>query len=85
MSPRRVLTALLWFFAAAGLFMLGTLWAIGFGQGLQKVWPFIPVLLGAVMLAAVAHYLTLQQDPLRTYRQRHKPLAGPKPGAALPD
>ena len=85
MSPRRVLTAVLWFFAAAGLFMLGTLWAIGLGHGLRAVWPLVPVLFGAVLLAAVAHYLTYQQDPLRTYRQRHKRLAGPKPGAALPD
>jgi hypothetical protein len=79
------LTALLWFFAAAGAFGLGTLWIIAHGGSLGGVWPLLlPVLCGALLLGAVAHVLKHTQSALTRYRSQHKPLAGPRPGAALP-
>lgn len=85
MSPRRTSNALLWLFAAAGLFGLVTLWIIAQGHGLGSVWPLLPVLCGALLLGAVAHVLKHYQSALTRYRLQHKPLAGPRPGAALPD
>ena len=85
MSPRRTLNSLLWLFAAAGLFGLGTLWVLAQGHGLASVWPLLPVLCGVLLLAAVAHGLKHYQRALTRYRLQHKPLAGPRPGAALPD
>jgi hypothetical protein len=83
MSMRGKLTLLLWGVAAAAAFAVSALGVIAAQDGKLSVWALVAFAWSAAMLAGLGHHLS-QHDAATRYRQHHKPLAGPRPGAELP-
>ena len=52
--------------------------------GDMTFWSAVAIVLGAPFLAAILRYTANARDPVQRYVARHKPLAGPRPGAELP-
>ena len=70
--------------AAAAIFAVSTLWVIAGRGGHLSAWAVIPFFWSAVLLAGVAHALRQLPGTLTGYRRHHRPLAGPREGAQLP-
>lgn len=84
MSMRGKLPLLvLWGAAAAAALAVSVLAVAAAQDGKLGVWALVAFAWSAALLAGFGHHLT-QQDPISRYRQQHKPLAGPRPGAELP-
>jgi hypothetical protein len=84
MQLHKILAAMLWPLAVLVAFAIGTMWVVDTQSGKISAWAILPFFWGAAVLAIVVHYLAQWRDPLNRYLTRHKPLAGPRPGAELP-
>jgi hypothetical protein len=84
MTMHRGLTAVLLLVAGAAILVAVAAWPLGVQSG--KVSPAILVAFfwAVALVAMLAHFLSQGGDALTRYRLRHKPLAGPRPGADLP-
>jgi hypothetical protein len=83
MSLRDILRAGLWSLATLAIF-LGCVWFADPQTGKVGAWAIVPFFWGGAAVAAGAHLIAQWRDPLVRYLARHKPLAGPRPGAELP-
>jgi hypothetical protein len=75
------------FLVAAGigcLVALAAMLARAGESGRIGAWALVVLYWGAAVLAALVHYIAQRQDPVDRYLARHRPLAGPRPGAELP-
>jgi hypothetical protein len=68
----------------AGFAALGSVIASLAQGGLMAAWALVLFFWGAAGLAALAQATIQRQDPMSRYLSRHRPLAGPRPGAELP-
>jgi hypothetical protein len=69
-----------WIAAAAAAFTFSSLWVLMAPEGQASAWALAASALGAVLAAGLA----LNRSQLARYRERHRPLAGPRRGARLP-
>ena len=81
---RRELGNLLMLGLAAAVFSLSTLWIIAAAQDYGKVLAALPFAGSALLMAGIAWKIRPIPGTLAHYRRRHRPLAGPRPGADLP-
>jgi hypothetical protein len=84
MLLHKFLAALLWPVAVCAIIAVMGLWLVDTQSGKISAWAIVPFFWGAALLAGVVHYVGQLRDPIGRYLARHKPLAGPRPGAELP-
>jgi hypothetical protein len=84
MGLHKILAAMLWPLAVLLAFAMAVIWVVDVQSGKLSAWAILPFFWGAAIVAIVVHYLGQWRDPLTRYLARHKPLAGPRPGAELP-
>ena len=84
MFLHKFLTAALWASAVAAGLILCAVWIVDTQSGKISAWAILPFFWGAALFAVLVHYLAQLRDPISRYLARHKPLAGPRPGAELP-
>jgi hypothetical protein len=81
---RRDVSLVLILGAAAAVLGLGTLWMLAAGQERIGVAAILPFAVSALLMAGVAWKVRPSPGTLAHYLRRHEPLAGPRPGAELP-
>lgn len=82
--PRR-LTHPLWLLLAGVAAALCAIWLYAPLTGNVGLWALLPLLVSAAMIVATAHHLAQRHHAGRPqYERNRKPLAGPRPGARLP-
>ena len=81
----RILAVLLWPLAVVVVFAVCAYWIVDAQSGKISAWVILPFFWGAALMAVVAHYVAQWRDPISRYLASHKPLAGPRPGAELPE
>jgi hypothetical protein len=84
MLLHKVLRAVIWPLAALAAFAMCALWFADTHGGKVSAWAILPFFWGAALVALVVHHLGQLRDPISRYLARHKPLAGPRPGAEIP-
>jgi hypothetical protein len=84
MLLQRILNAALWLGAVAAGLVICAVWLVDTQSGKISAWAILPFFWGAAAFAVLVHYLGQLRDPIGRYLSRHKPLAGPRPGAELP-
>ena len=84
MSLRNVLRAAMGPLATLAIFAACVSWFADTESGKVGAWVILPFFWGGAVVAAGVHLLAQLRDPLGRYLTRHKPLAGPRPGAELP-
>jgi hypothetical protein len=82
MLLRNVLQVVLWSLATLAIFAACVFWFADAESGKVGAWVILPFFWGGAMVAAGIHQLAQLRDPLARYLARHKPLAGPRRGAA---
>jgi hypothetical protein len=82
---QRGLAAVLWTVAGAGTIAAGMAWGFGVQNGKMSAVAPVAIFWSAALVAVVVHHLSQSAGALTRYRLHHKPLAGPRPGAELPE
>jgi peptidoglycan/LPS O-acetylase OafA/YrhL len=85
MLSRNRLMSLVGLCAAGVAFILGSVWIIAGAGPAPGPWAVLPLAGSAALLACTAIAIGARRNDLRRYRVQHKPLAGPRPGAQLPN
>jgi len=85
MTMHRGLAAVLWLLAGAALLVAGAAWAVDMQTGKMNAFILVLFFWSVALVAVVVHYLSQGADALTRYRLYHKQLAGPRPGAELPE
>jgi peptidoglycan/LPS O-acetylase OafA/YrhL len=83
MLPRSRSSYLLALAAAGGAFAVCTIWLIS-TRGAPGPLLVLPFVLSGLALITLAHLVAHRHDVRTRYHLRHRPLAGPRPGARLP-
>ncbi len=84
MSLRNVLRAAMGPLATLAIFAACVFWFADTESGKVGAWVILPFFWGGAIVAVGVHHLAQLRDPLTRYLARHRPLAGPRPGAELP-
>ena len=85
MTMQRGLTAVLWLVVGAAMLAAGAAWMDEAQSGKMSALVLVAFFWGAALVAVLVHYLSQGADALTRYRLYHKPLAGPRAGAELPE
>jgi len=83
MATERTMTAAVWALGAVVALILSAISIWWAQDGQMQAWALVSFVWSVAMLAGFAHHLGAR-DALTRYRERHKPLAGPREGAQLP-
>ena len=85
MPISRRLTRSLWLLLAGVAAALCAIWLYAPLTAYVGLWALLPLLVSAAMIVATAHHLAQRYHAGRPqYERNRKPLAGPRPGARLP-
>lgn len=84
MPTRDKLKTLAWLLAAAGLAAASAQWILSAHTVAGGRLALAPFALSAALLATLILARGQRRNSRTRYRARHKPLAGPRPGAELP-
>jgi hypothetical protein len=84
MALRNIVRIVVWPLATLAMSAAFVLWFTGTEGGKVGAWVMLPFFWGGAMVAAGVHQIAQLRDPVSRYLARHKPLAGPRPGAELP-
>jgi hypothetical protein len=70
---------------SAAVLAISTLWLIGTPHQHVNTLAALPFAASALLMAGIAWKARPAPGSLAHYRRRHRPLAGPRPGAGLPE
>jgi hypothetical protein len=84
MSLRKVVLTMLWPFAIVAIIAVSVASLPDIQNGKVSAWMILPFFWGGAAVAVGVRQLAQLRDPIGRYLARHKPLAGPRPGAELP-
>jgi hypothetical protein len=84
MPERKKAALILFLMIASAAFVVSAVWLVAYRADAASALTLVPFGLSAALLAVLARMAAQQDDQVSRYQTRHKPLAGPRPGARLP-